>query len=110
MSKRIAVLGAGAIGSSVGADLTEAGEDVVLIDQWPAHVEAMRTIGLRVVMPGKDLRVKVRALHLGELASERPVFDVVLLAAKSYDTVWMCHLISSLPRSTTGCSSVFRTG
>lgn len=94
MSKRIAVLGAGAIGSSVGADLTEAGEDVVLIDQWPAHVEAMRTIGLRVVMAGKDLRVKVRALHLGELASERPVFDVVLLAAKSYDTVWMCHFIA----------------
>jgi 2-dehydropantoate 2-reductase len=45
-------------------------------------------------MPGKDLRVKVRALHLGELATERPVFDVVLLAAKSYDTVWMCHLIA----------------
>lgn len=94
MSKRIAVLGAGAIGSSVGADLTEAGEDVVLIDQWPAHVEAIRTTGLEVVMPGKDLRVKVRALHLGELASDRPVFDVVLLAAKSYDTVWMCHLIA----------------
>ena len=94
MSKRIAMLGAGAIGSSVGADLTEAGEDVVLIDPWPAHVEAMRTTGLRVVMPGKDLRVKVRALHLGELATERPVFDVVLLAAKSYDTVWMCHLIT----------------
>ena len=50
--------------------------------------------GLRVVMPGKDLRMKVRALHLGELATERPAFDVVLLAAKSYDTVWMCHLIA----------------
>ena len=94
MSKRIAVLGAGAIGSSVGADLSEAGEDVLLLDQWPAHVEAMRTGGLRVVMPGKDLRMKVRALHLGELATERPAFDVVLLAAKSYDTVWMCHLIA----------------
>jgi 2-dehydropantoate 2-reductase len=94
MSQRIAILGAGAIGSSVGADLSEAGEDIVLVDQWPAHVEAMRTGGLRVVMPGKDLRVKVRALHLGELATERPVFDVVLLAAKSYDTTWMCHLIN----------------
>jgi 2-dehydropantoate 2-reductase len=94
MSKRIAMLGAGAIGSSVGADLADAEEDVILIDQWPAHVEAMRTGGLRVVMPGKDLRVKVRALHLGELATERPVFDVVLLAAKSYDTTWMCHLIT----------------
>ena len=41
MGKRIAVLGAGAIGSSVGADMTRAGHDVALIDQWPAHVEAM---------------------------------------------------------------------
>ena len=41
MKKKIAVLGAGAIGSSVGADLTKAEHNVVLIDQWPAHVEAM---------------------------------------------------------------------
>ncbi|MBI3068292.1 MAG: NAD-binding protein [Betaproteobacteria bacterium] len=51
MEKKIAVLGAGAIGSSVGADLARAGYDVVLIDQWPAHVEAMKAGGLRVVMP-----------------------------------------------------------
>src|SRR5262245_11720419 len=94
MSRSIAVLGAGAIGSSVGADLTEAGEDVVLIDPWPAHVEAMRNGGLRVVMPNLDLETLVRALHIGELASKRPMFDIVLLAAKSYDTTWMCHLIA----------------
>src|SRR5262245_16901990 len=94
MSRSIAVLGAGAIGSSVGADLTEAGEDVVLIDPWPAHVEAMRNRGLRVVMPDLDLETLVRALHIGELASERPMFDIVLLAAKSYDTTWLCHLIA----------------
>lgn len=94
MSRSIAVLGAGAIGSSVGADLTEAGEDVVLIDPWPAHVQTMRNGGLRVVMPDLDLETLVRALHIGELASERPMFDIVLLAAKSYDTTWMCHLIA----------------
>ena len=38
MKSKIAVLGAGAIGSSVGADLVNAGHDAVLIDQWPAHV------------------------------------------------------------------------
>jgi 2-dehydropantoate 2-reductase len=94
MSKTIAVLGAGAIGSSVGADLTGAGEDVVLIDPWPAHVEAMRNDGLRVVMPDLEVDTRVRALHIGELASERPTFEIVLLAAKSYDTTWMCHLIA----------------
>ena len=33
MEKRIAVMGAGAIGASIGAYLTEAGQDVMLIDQ-----------------------------------------------------------------------------
>jgi len=94
MSWKIAVLGAGAIGSSVGADLTEAGEEVVLVDQWPAHVEVMKAKGLRVVMPDNDLRVNVRAQHLCDLATERPVFDVVFLATKSYDTAWMSHLIA----------------
>ena len=45
---KIAVLGAGAIGSSFGAALARAGHDVALIDQWPAHVEAMKANGLRV--------------------------------------------------------------
>ena len=44
MGKKIAVLGTGAIGSSVGADLTKAGYDVVLMDQWPAHVETMKSV------------------------------------------------------------------
>jgi 2-dehydropantoate 2-reductase len=39
--KRITVLGAGACGASIGADLTRVGHDVVLIDQWSAHVEAI---------------------------------------------------------------------
>ena len=37
--RKIAVLGAGAIGSSVAADITRAGYDVTVIDQWPAQVE-----------------------------------------------------------------------
>ena len=42
MEKQIAVLSTGAIGSSIGADLAHAGYNVSLIDQWPAHVEAMK--------------------------------------------------------------------
>ena len=51
MAKRIAVLGTGAIGSSVRADMTRAGHDVCLIDQWPEHVEVMKSKGLHVTMP-----------------------------------------------------------
>lgn len=93
MNGKIAVLGAGAIGGSVAADLIDAGLDVVVIDQWPRHVEAMREEGLRVEMPDLDLRVPVRARHLCELASLGMKFDVVLLIVKSFDTRWACELI-----------------
>ena len=93
MNGKIAVLGTGAIGSSVGADLAQAGHDVTLVDQWPEHVEAMKSDGLQVQMKDMELRQPVRALHLCELASANLVFDIVLLAAKSNDHRWMTELI-----------------
>jgi 2-dehydropantoate 2-reductase len=93
MSPQIAVLSTGAIGSSVGADLSRAGYDVSLIDQWPAHVEAMKANGLRVTMPDSELRTKVNAYHLCELSSAKKQFDIVLLAAKSHDTRWLAEFI-----------------
>jgi 2-dehydropantoate 2-reductase len=93
MAKKIAVLGVGAIGSSVTADLLKAGHDVTAIDQWPAHVEAMRVSGLRVQMKGEELQVPVRALHLCDLSSANLEFDIVLLAVKSNDHRWMVELI-----------------
>jgi len=93
MDKAIAVLGAGAIGSSVGADLTRAGLDVTIVDQWPAHVEAMKAGGLHVKRKDGDFDVPVRALHLCELASFNRDFDIVFLAAKSNDTRWLTELI-----------------
>ena len=91
---KIAVLGSGANGASIGADLTRHGHDVVLIDQWPAHVEAMRTRGVRIEMPGEVLEQKVRALHLCDVCTLREPFDVVLLVMKAYDTRWATQLIA----------------
>ena len=85
-------MGTGAIGSSVGADMTRAGQDVYLIDQWPEHVEAMKSKGLHITMPEGDLDIKVKALHLCEVASVKP-FDIVFLTSKSPDTVWLTHFI-----------------
>lgn len=93
MSKQIAVLSTGAIGSSVGADLSHAGYDVSLVDQWPAHVEAMKAGGLHVIMPDSELHTKVHAYHLYELSSAKRQFDIVLLAAKSHDTRWLAEFI-----------------
>ncbi|CAN5483589.1 ketopantoate reductase family protein [soil metagenome] len=92
-SPKIAVLGAGANGASIGADLTAAGVDVTLIEQWPAHVEAMRESGLTIDMPDTTLHVAPRTMHLCEVATLREPFDVVLLLVKAYDTRWASELI-----------------
>jgi 2-dehydropantoate 2-reductase len=90
---KIAILGSGANGASIGADLTEAGLDVTLIDQWPAHVEAMRERGVRIEMPERTLEIAVDARHLCEVAELREPFDLVLVLVKAYDTRWACELI-----------------
>jgi 2-dehydropantoate 2-reductase len=90
---KIGLVAAGAIGSSIGADLTKFGFDVTIIDQWPEHVEAMRADGLRVTMPDEDLHIAVNAHHVCDLAVLKPSFDIVLLCAKSQDTKWMAQLV-----------------
>src|SRR5260370_10930984 len=46
--KKIAIVGAGAVGGYAGAHMVQAGEDVTYIDPWPENVEAIRKDGLRV--------------------------------------------------------------
>jgi len=93
LEQRIAVLGTGANGSCAAADLTKAGHDVHLIDQWPEHVEVMRRDGVKISMPDEELCVPVEAYHLCDLASMTCKYDVVFLFTKSYDTRWACELI-----------------
>ena len=64
--KKIAIMGTGAVGGYTGAHMVQAGEDVIFIDPWPAHVEHMRKHGLTVTH-ARDVpafRVDVRALHV----------------------------------------------
>src|SRR3954447_15994172 len=89
----IAVLGTGANGAGIAADLVRAGHRVTLVDQWPENVEAIRSQGLVVEMPTESQTTPVRVLHLCELATLSEKFDVVLLVVKAYDTRWACELI-----------------
>lgn len=90
---RIAFLGTGAQGASIAADFALAGLDVTFIDQWPAHVEAIRTNGITVNLPARTINAKVPALHLCQVAEIKQPFDVVFLVVKAYDTRWACELI-----------------
>lgn len=93
MTKKIAVLGTGANGSSAAADLTRTGHDVVMIDQWAAHIEKVRADGLTINMPDETVHVRPRAYHLSDICTLHETFDVVFLMAKAYDTRWMAEFI-----------------
>lgn len=92
-TRRIAFIGTGAQGASVAADFVMAGFDVTLIDQWPAHVEAMRANGLTVNMPDRVLHTPVKALHLCEIAEIKQPFDLIFMVVKAYDTRWAAEMI-----------------
>lgn len=87
------MVGAGAIGSSVAADLIDAGLALTVVDQWPAHVDAMRSSGLEVTMPDRAVHVEVDAHHVCDLASVKPTFDIVFTAVDAYDTAWIARLV-----------------
>ncbi len=93
MADRIGIMGAGAVGSYVGAFLTREGQDVTLIDMWPEHVEAIRKHGLRASGSQGDFTVPVPAMHLTDAQAIRETFDYAIVSVKSYDTEWATHFI-----------------
>jgi 2-dehydropantoate 2-reductase len=98
MGKRIAVVGAGALGGYVGGYFSQQGEDVTLIDMWPENIEAIRARGLELdgVTPEEKFTVRnLKTMHLTEvqsLSKQKPI-DIAFVAVKSYDTEWATMLI-----------------
>jgi 2-dehydropantoate 2-reductase len=84
------IIGAGAIGGTIGAYMARAGEQVELVDIAAEHVEAMKADGLTIRGYGETFTTPVRALHPAELAASVAAgethLDVVLLAVKAQHT------------------------
>jgi 2-dehydropantoate 2-reductase len=81
---RYVVVGAGAVGGTVGGRLYDAGRDVVLVARGE-HAAAMRKSGLRLALPDRVATIKAPVL---ESVRETTLTDgdVVLLATKTQDT------------------------
>jgi 2-dehydropantoate 2-reductase len=77
------VVGAGAIGGTVGARLARDGHDVLLCDADPEHVAAVNAHGLEIEGPVEQFTVRLPAVLPGELPDE---LGAVLLAVKSQHT------------------------
>lgn len=79
---RIAVFGTGGVGGYFGARLAASGLDVTFIARG-AHLEAMRTHGLRLQSPKGDLHLP--AVQAVASPAEIGPVDVVVFAVKMYD-------------------------
>ncbi|HET7874676.1 MAG TPA: 2-dehydropantoate 2-reductase [Methylomirabilota bacterium] len=96
MSKRLLFVGAGAVGSYLGAFLSRAGHRVTVVDPWPEQVEAIRSRGIAVTGPHEPFEARPEALHVHEAQRLEPEFDIAFVCMKAYDTAWATHL--GLPR------------
>jgi 2-dehydropantoate 2-reductase len=87
---RVAVVGAGAMGSLLGGLLAERGEDVLLIGR-SAHVETIRRNGLYLggVAGG-------RTVHLQSSEELREAPDLTVFAVKTQDLEAACHAAAPL--------------
>ena len=88
---RYCIVGAGAIGSTIGGYLSRAGEDITLIDTWADHVNTMVSNGLTVTAVEEQFTTPIKALHLGNANTIKEKFDVIFISVKSYDTIWATH-------------------
>jgi 2-dehydropantoate 2-reductase len=77
------VVGAGAIGGTVGAQMLRGGGSVLFCDADPAHVAAINEHGLQIEGPVEEFRVDARAVLPEELPDR---LDAVLLAVKAQHT------------------------
>ena len=93
MDKKIAVIGVGAIGGSLGGFMSLNGEDVTLIDPWRESVDKMRSGGLLLDGSTGEHRVEVKALHTDDVSGLDERFDVVIIGVKSYNTRWAAELM-----------------
>src|SRR5262245_26761301 len=80
---RYIVIGAGAVGGTIGARLFQGGHEVLLIARGP-HYEALKTNGLRLITPDSSETLDIPATD-GPVPTRDD--DVLILATKSQDTI-----------------------
>lgn len=80
---RYIIIGAGAVGGTIGGNLFQAGHDVVLVARG-AHLEALRARGLRLATPLGTNTLSIPAVG-GPAEVELRPDDVLILTAKTQD-------------------------
>ena len=90
---RFVVLGAGAVGGTIGGRLADAGYDVLLLARG-AHAEALRERGLRLALPDRVIEQRLPVVERPQ-DLELHDGDVLVLTTKTQQTA---EVLDALPR------------
>ena len=91
--EELVIWGAGAIGGTIGAALSRAGKNPLLVDADPAHVAVLQANGLKITGPIEDYGVAVRATSPEKM---RGPLRRVMLAVKSQHSSAAARMIAPL--------------
>ncbi|MEO2213093.1 ketopantoate reductase family protein [Paenibacillus amylolyticus] len=98
---RIAIVGAGSLGTIVGAYLADGGMDVELIDAYQEHVDALNQAGAKVTGT-TEFKAKVKAITPDQKSGQ---YDLVLLLTKQlYNDSILQELLPFLKEDSMVCS------
>jgi 2-dehydropantoate 2-reductase len=87
---KLTIIGAGAIGGTIGAHMFRAGHDITLCDADGAHVAAIREHGLRIEGPVNEFTVEIPAITPDELPD---TIERAIVAVKSLHTASVAELL-----------------
>lgn len=80
---KIVMLGAGALGSTIGGTLAIGGNDVHFVDMWQEHVDLINKDGLHMTNEKEDWYVRVDARTTADTIGDA---DLVIVLVKSFAT------------------------
>jgi len=98
---RIVIVGTGAMGTILGAILTDKGYDIELVDTYKEHVDALNEHGAKVIGT-QEFTVPVKALTPDQMSG---IYDLVILYTKqTANHIVLPHLLNFINDSSIVCT------
>lgn len=91
MIKRIALMGAGSLGTTLGAFLSKAGHDITLVDAYKDHVDALNATGAHIIGTIDEV-IPVKACLSDEMEGEFDLF--IYMAKQTYNDVAVPQMLA----------------
>jgi 2-dehydropantoate 2-reductase len=83
--KKVLIMGAGAVGSTVGGLLAKGGHNVTLVCRQ-AHADAVNNNGLKLTIGTSSRIIKQNLTAITEIKENSETYDLIIMCVKNFDT------------------------